>query len=1091
MQIKTLKFIVLLGMNIAAANVSGQTWYWTKQADSSTGTGQTASQVAVDRNNNAIYTGYFEGPRMSFGPFGIDNFGFQADFLAKYTTNGVPVWSRNSTALSTSAFVYGMSVATDRNNAVLESGYYSDSIAFGPYHLTAGNSGSNTYLAKYDANGNILWASSPKLGVNAYPNYNYSVNADKQNNIYIAGYFDDTIIFGRDTLAANGTDMYLVKYSPAGNVIWARCARLGPGAYTYGLSVASDDSGNAYVAGNIFDSAYFGKIGMLGNGTASVYIAKYDSSGNVKWAQNTTATPGQELPTPVVVDKSNNVYLGFQFTNAAITLGSSTITDGDPGSCSNAGLIKYTPNGNVIWATCADFISVNEVCVIVESAVTTDRCNNVYWSGLCSDTFGVGKVKVTVAGGSTHQSTPFAYVIKLDSNSNPIAGAAIRNENGYSFSNYLACDSLSKVLFASEIADPGPATAIIGNDTVKRYLTYNTCFLSKFAVVPTISNKNGSDSICYGDSIELSISSVIGTTYTWSTGATTDSINVKPLVTTIYSIIANNGCLKDTSYITVTVTPNIIPGIKARPDTVCKGDTAIINASGGTTYKWSTVQTTDTIRVVPKADSTFTVTIYSGNCSKDTTIKIIVIPSFTAVATARPDTVCPGDSALLSASGGTTYRWSNGKTTTSIWVTPLITTTYLVEAYSGKCSNVDSVKVNVLTATTATVSPNDTICPKGTAILTVTGSGGNVAYKWSSGQTTSSITVSPLSNTTYTVTVYGKCDSVKKMVTVIVDPVPLPIIKGNPLKCKGVKDTLTVTGGVTYKWSNGSTSTTYYTGPINADSTITVTAYNAIGCSHDTTFKITVKPITDTVNKPIVACRGSMVELVANPIGAGPFTYKWSPGGETTDSISVVDTAATNYTVTLFKDGCANTEITDVTPYNPPLNACCSTIIFPGDDTIITASGSTIKEYQWVDSANVVCLNPPLCNEVKVTPTVTTTYTVIGTDSNGCQSQRIVTIIVEIPCFNFTVPNVFTPNNPGPNGVNNVFYIKTENISGWSIYIYDRWGKEMFKSTNPDVYWNGNTESGSKAPDGVYYYIIKGTCQNNTYKKDGFLQLIR
>jgi len=49
----------------------------------------------------------------------------------------------------------------------------------------------------------------------------------------------------------------------------------------------------------------------------------------------------------------------------------------------------------------------------------------------------------------------------------------------------------------------------------------------------------------------------------------------------------------------------------------------------------------------------------------------------------------------------------------------------------------------------------------------------------------------------------------------------------------------------------------------------------------------------------------------------------------------------------------------------------------------------------------------------------------------------------------------------------------------------------MYSSINLEQYWDGNTESGSKAPDGVYYYIINATCEGNTYKKDGFVQLIR
>jgi hypothetical protein len=64
-------------------------------------------------------------------------------------------------------------------------------------------------------------------------------------------------------------------------------------------------------------------------------------------------------------------------------------------------------------------------------------------------------------------------------------------------------------------------------------------------------------------------------------------------------------------------------------------------------------------------------------------------------------------------------------------------------------------------------------------------------------------------------------------------------------------------------------------------------------------------------------------------------------------------------------------------------------------------------------------------------------------------------------------------------------------MSAWSMTIYDRWGKEMFHSTDPGQYWTGTTEGGGKASDGVYYYIIDATCQNTTYKKDGFVQLIR
>ena len=147
-----------------------------------------------------------------------------------------------------------------------------------------------------------------------------------------------------------------------------------------------------------------------------------------------------------------------------------------------------------------------------------------------------------------------------------------------------------------------------------------------------------------------------------------------------------------------------------------------------------------------------------------------------------------------------------------------------------------------------------------------------------------------------------------------------------------------------------------------------------------------------------------------------------------------------------------------------------------------------MKSYSW--SPSVKCLDPA-CDSVSVGPGSTTIYTVVGTDSLGCQAEEQVAIYVEDVCFNFTVPNVFTPANAGLLGLNNEFYIKVPNLDAWSISIYDRWGAEVFNSSNPDQYWNGTTKSGGEAPAGVYYYVINGTCQNNTYDKNGFVQLIR
>lgn len=445
------------------------------------------------------------------------------------------------------------------------------------------------------------------------------------------------------------------------------------------------------------------------------------------------------------------------------------------------------------------------------------------------------------------------------------------------------------------------------------------------------------------------------------------------------------------------------------------------------------------------------------------------------------------------ASGGTKYRWNTGNTSNFIWVKSPSTKTYTLYASVGTCNDSTTITIKPIAPITASISiTKDTICPNENTTITAIGQGGSATYKWSNGATTSSITVADTVTTTYTAMVYGLCDSIKKVMTVTVIPLPKPVISGNTSKCQGTIDTLTVSSSVnptTYQWNNGATTTSVITGILQNDTTIYVTAFNKLGCPVKEGFLINVKTLPDvTINPSTVACSGNPVTLKAVAKGTGPFSYSWSPGGATTDNISVNPDTITSYSVKV-SNGCITTKTTLVIPDNPVLSACCDNTILLGDDTVLVAHGSTTLPYDWSPSVN--CLNPPSCDSVKVNPTVTTTYTVTLTDSFGCQIERVITIIVEQRCFNFIVPNVFTPTNAGILGLNSIFYINAQHMDGWSLTVYDRWGMEMYNSTDPDKYWDGNTKNGGKAPAGVYYYIISGTCQGSTYKKDGFVQLIR
>jgi gliding motility-associated-like protein len=274
--------------------------------------------------------------------------------------------------------------------------------------------------------------------------------------------------------------------------------------------------------------------------------------------------------------------------------------------------------------------------------------------------------------------------------------------------------------------------------------------------------------------------------------------------------------------------------------------------------------------------------------------------------------------------------------------------------------------------------------------------------------------------------------------------------------------------------------------------TVTVTDNN--GCIATAATSITQPPrLTVSAPIPPPVCSGNDTIRVFASNGQAPYTYSWNNGITSKGPGPLIVNSALSPYICTITDACGNVvkdTINIATAPGPVVTACCTTTIKAGDDTVLVAKGNGIVKYKWEDSVGVTCLNPS-CDSVKVAPATTTTYTVIGTDAQGCADETILTITVETPCFNFIVPNVFTPANGGTLGLDKIFYIQTTGLSGWSIIIYDRWGKVMFQTTNQYEYWDGNTKGGGQAPSGVYYYIITGTCQGNNYKKDGFLQLIR
>ncbi len=291
---------------------------------------------------------------------------------------------------------------------------------------------------------------------------------------------------------------------------------------------------------------------------------------------------------------------------------------------------------------------------------------------------------------------------------------------------------------------------------------------------------------------------------------------------------------------------------------------------------------------------------------------------------------------------------------------------------------------------------------------------------------------------------------------------PVVYVNGTSWKCSGYKDTLRVTGpaGTTYLWNNGRTNTSYVTGPIFADSTFYVVATNG-GCSDTTFFKVTLRtPPTITYIPPAVACAGSSVMLRANASGTGPFIYKWMPGGQTTDTISVSPTTPTSYTV-IVSNGCKSTKATMVYVYNPSMSACCDATISLGDSVMLAAQGNEANMiFHWLPYAKCITST---CDSVMVSPKATTTYTIVGTDTIGCQVERLVTVVVGPATTSDYAGTIVAPN---PTGTEFSVYIEHPGI----VIVRDVTGRVVFSEMeNP-----GTLTFGKDFHSGVYFLYIEG-----------------
>ncbi|MFN7325318.1 MAG: beta strand repeat-containing protein, partial [Chitinophagales bacterium] len=590
------------------------------------------------------------------------------------------------------------------------------------------------------------------------------------------------------------------------------------------------------------------------------------------------------------------------------------------------------------------------------------------------------------------------------------------------------------------------------------------------AVTEMSGSANDDGSICAGATATLTTSG--GTSYAWSTSETSASISTGTAGTYTVTLTDSNGCTATGSSTvvvnalptpSVTVTDN--SGASNNDGILCAGDNATLTASSASSYAWSNSATTAAITVGSAGAYTVTVTDANG-CTASASATVTVNPIPTATITisdlsgsANNDgVVCPGNNVTLTASTASTYAWSSGETSGSITVSTA--GTYTVTVTDAGCSSVATASVSnhaVPTLSTTQTEPETCVSNEGSIDLSVSPSG-SYTYSWSTGATTQDLSSLMVGNYAVTVTDGvtgctsttsalltgpGGCALCPTIPTVAATPSPVCVNATTALSASGLTD-MGVTYGISFVEFNAPTTAPYTGGTVlgtvaNANLTAsgTTATFNASFASSGTkyiyailsplpsdptcrpselitlvvnalpTASITVADNSGTTNNDGVLCSGASATLTAG----GGVSYAWSTAA-TTAAITV--TTAGTYSVTATDaNGCTATASSSVVVNNLPTvtiatsdNSGVSTtdgIVCTGGSVQFTAFGAS--SYVWSTAATTAA----------ITTSAAGTYSVVGTDANGCVSTASATVVVNpLPTPAITISdNSGVTNNDG------------------------------------------------------------------------------
>ena len=934
---------------------------------------------------------------------------------------------------------------------------------FGSPFLANFPDGVDLFLAKFNANGTQLLAStlmggSGNDGINtsATLNKNYGdqfrgeVNIDPAGNIYgVSSTYSTDFPVTNAWQNSNGgnQDACIFKFNPLLNQLAFSSYYGGPLSDAgYGINIAA--SGNLYVCGGTQNNNLAGMNGLSTShlGDADGFVIQLAGNGSTLIGGTYLGTSAYDQTYFIQLDLAGNVYAMGQ------TFGSYPINANGNNpfySVNNGSIFIHKLNSALntsLWSTRIGNNVVNNL--LSPSAFLVDDCNYI---------------SLSLWGGSVNQANTAGFSSTTGLPTTP--GAFQTNTDGSDFYLCVLKDNASGLDYGS----------FFGGNFVDEHVDGGTSRFDKSGAIY--------QAVCAGCGGSSNMPTTPGA---WSSSNNSQNCNlgVFKFDLSSFSAIAN-----------------------ASTNVICNGQSVSFNnlSTNSNQFIWNFGDgTTSTLQNPTHTFNTLgnyqvmLIAFGQGPCANTDTAFIPIDVVGAPIVDFLPiPPICPNDTVQINASGAVLYNWISAPgilpgsaNLPNPFVSPLVTSTYTLIA-SNNCG-VDTVTftIQVIPFDLSVQLSAPEICVGQSVTLSATGA---ASYNWTpaglfANAAASSHTLSPIVTTTYYLTATNAANCVKNdSARVVVSVLPIAQVVDDTTICYQSNLTLNGTGGTSNYWFNPLSASVQQINPyvFSADTTTRwiFVAQNACGIDYDTIL-VKVSRVYPTAGPDTTVCLEKPIQVFAT----GGVNYTWQPAwlfSNPNQANTVFSTAFPQQISVVVQDtvGCSEKVNLNINFFpKSTVNAGPDQIISFGDEVRLAGTASP-GNYMWIPFKNLSCA---VCLTTSAQLFESTWFTLFLTDQYGCQFKDSAFVMIEGSIY---IPNSFTPNE---NGTNETFNVNGVDIKSYTLRIFNRWGQQVFQTSDMTKGWTGFTDNKKEIITEVFVYQLEYTLNSGRKgEKKGTVTLVR